>query len=151
MVLLVTLILPRLQGNMPILRMESKKHRHYHPGTVAFHEILKYAKSTERLIRKLPFQCLVREIAQGFKANLRFKSHAMLAPFDPTEKKKKDEKEEVTREDIPMIRIVLKGKGLKRTKDFHIAMESKFKLEIEDGKIIYGILSSDENPHTLSI
>lgn len=73
-------------------------------------EILKYAKSTGRLIRKLPFQCLVREIAQGFKANSRFKSHAMLAPFDPTEKKKKrkknkNEKEEVTREDIPMINL----------------------------------------------
>lgn len=62
----------------------------------------------------------------------------MLDPFDPTEKKKKkkNEKEEVTREDIPMINLQpwgqgssWKGKGLKRTKDFHIAMESKFKLE----------------------
>jgi len=58
----------------------------------------------------LPFQCLVREIAQGFKANLRFKSHAMLAPFDPTEKKK-NEKEEVTREDIPMINLQPWGQG----------------------------------------
>jgi hypothetical protein len=65
------------------------------------------------LIRKLPFQCLVREIAQGFKANLRFKSHAMLDPFDPTEKKKKkkNEKEEVTREDIPMINLQPWGQG----------------------------------------
>uniref|UniRef100_A0A7N0VEM8 Core Histone H2A/H2B/H3 domain-containing protein n=1 Tax=Kalanchoe fedtschenkoi TaxID=63787 RepID=A0A7N0VEM8_KALFE len=36
-------------------------------------EILKYQKSTELLIRKLPFQRLVREIAQDFK------SHVVLA------------------------------------------------------------------------
>ena len=40
-----------------------KKHR-YKPGTVALREIRKYQKSTELLIRKLPFQRLVREIAQ---------------------------------------------------------------------------------------
>nr|POE48443.1 histone H3.3 [Quercus suber] len=42
-------------------------------------EIRKYQKSTELLIRKLPFQRLVREIAQDFKTNLRFQSHAILA------------------------------------------------------------------------
>uniref|UniRef100_A0A6N2N5Z5 Core Histone H2A/H2B/H3 domain-containing protein n=1 Tax=Salix viminalis TaxID=40686 RepID=A0A6N2N5Z5_SALVM len=35
--------------------------------------------STELLIRKLPFQRLVREIAQDFKTDLRFQSHAVLA------------------------------------------------------------------------
>ncbi|KAG9139858.1 hypothetical protein Leryth_015241 [Lithospermum erythrorhizon] len=39
----------------------------------------KYQKSTELLIRKLPFQRLVREIAQDFKTDLRFQSHAVLA------------------------------------------------------------------------
>jgi histone H3 len=42
-------------------------------------EIRKYQKSTDLLIRKLPFQRLVREIAQDFKANLRFQSNAVLA------------------------------------------------------------------------
>ncbi|CAN0477985.1 unnamed protein product [Ascophyllum nodosum] len=37
------------------------------PGTVALREIRRYQKSTELLIRKLPFQRLVREIAQDFK------------------------------------------------------------------------------------
>ncbi|PIA44668.1 hypothetical protein AQUCO_01700339v1 [Aquilegia coerulea] len=37
------------------------------------------SKSTELLIRKLPFQRLVREIAQDFKTDLRFQSHAVLA------------------------------------------------------------------------
>ncbi|KNC23910.1 hypothetical protein FF38_01323 [Lucilia cuprina] len=40
-------------------------------GTVALREIRRYQKSTELLIRKLPFQRLVREIAQDFKTDLR--------------------------------------------------------------------------------
>ena len=40
---------------------------HFRPGTVALREIRRYQKSTELLIRKLPFQQLVREIAQDFK------------------------------------------------------------------------------------
>jgi len=51
--------------------------RRYRPGTVALREIRKYQKSTELLIRKLPFQRLVREIAQDFKADLRFQQEAM--------------------------------------------------------------------------
>uniref|UniRef100_A0A8I6Y3R7 Core Histone H2A/H2B/H3 domain-containing protein n=1 Tax=Hordeum vulgare subsp. vulgare TaxID=112509 RepID=A0A8I6Y3R7_HORVV len=56
-----------------------KKPRRYRPGTVALREIRKYQKGTELLIRKLPFQRLVREIAQFFKSDLRFQSHAVLA------------------------------------------------------------------------
>ena len=41
-----------------------KKPHRYCPGTVALREIRRYQKSTELLIRKLPFQRLVREIAQ---------------------------------------------------------------------------------------
>ena len=48
-----------------------KKPHRYRPGTVALREIRKYQKSTELLIRKLPFQRLVREIAQDFKTDLR--------------------------------------------------------------------------------
>ena len=40
-----------------------KKHHRFKPGTVALKEIRRYQKSTELLIRKLPFQQLVREIA----------------------------------------------------------------------------------------
>ncbi|EMS65981.1 Histone H3.3 [Triticum urartu] len=56
-----------------------KKPHRYRPGTVALREIRKYQKSTELLIRKLPLQRLVREIAQDFKTDLRFQSHAVLA------------------------------------------------------------------------
>ena len=43
-----------------------KKPHQYRPGTVALREIRRYQKSTELLIRKLPFQRLVREIALDF-------------------------------------------------------------------------------------
>ncbi|KAM3347229.1 hypothetical protein ACQJBY_021288 [Aegilops geniculata] len=56
-----------------------KKPRRYRPGTVALREIRKYQKGTELLIKKLPFQRLVMEIAQVFKIDLRFQSHAVLA------------------------------------------------------------------------
>ncbi|XP_028731823.1 histone H3.3C-like [Peromyscus leucopus] len=50
-----------------------KKPHRYRPGTVALRLIRRYQKPTE-LIRKLPFQRLVREIAQDFKTDLRFQS-----------------------------------------------------------------------------
>lgn len=56
-----------------------KKPHRYRPGTVALREIRKYQKSTELLIRKLPFQRLVREIARTCKPNVRFQSSAVLA------------------------------------------------------------------------
>ena len=56
-----------------------KKPHRYRPGTVALREIRKYQKSTDLLIRKAPFQRLVREIAQDFKTDLRFQSTAVLA------------------------------------------------------------------------
>ena len=57
----------------------------YRPGTVALREIRKYQKSTELLIRKLPFQRLVREVAQDFKTDLRFQSHAIMALQEASE------------------------------------------------------------------
>jgi len=62
-----------------------KKPHRYRPGTVALREIRKYQKSTELLIRKLPFQRLVREVAQEYKSDLRFQSSAVLALQEATE------------------------------------------------------------------
>ena len=56
-----------------------KKPHRFRPGTVALREIRRFQKSTELLIRKLPFQRLVREIASEFKNDLRFQSSAVLA------------------------------------------------------------------------
>ena len=62
-----------------------KKPHRFKPGTVALREIRKYQKSTELLVRKLPFQRLVREIAQEYKTDLRFQSSAVLALQEASE------------------------------------------------------------------
>ena len=59
---------------------QKKKPLRYRPGTVALREIRRYQKSMELLMRKLPFQRLVREIAQDLgKINVRFQSGAIMA------------------------------------------------------------------------
>ena len=65
--------------NIPEPKKSAKKSRRFRPGTVALREIRKYQKCTELLIRKLPFQRLVREIAAGFRGDLRFQSSAISA------------------------------------------------------------------------
>ncbi|XP_042609293.1 histone H3.3-like [Cyprinus carpio] len=45
----------------------------------------RYQKSNKLLIRKLPFQRLVREIAQDFKTDLRFQSSAVMALQEASE------------------------------------------------------------------
>ncbi|KAH6935981.1 hypothetical protein HPB50_012000 [Hyalomma asiaticum] len=65
-------------GSQLLPPVDQKPHR-YRPGTVALREIRRYQKSTELLIRKLPFQRLVREVAQDFKTQLRFQSSAVQA------------------------------------------------------------------------
>ncbi len=62
--------------NLP--RTQWKPHRH-RPGTIALREIRKFQRNTELLIRKLPFQRLLREITQDFKTDMRYQSHAVLA------------------------------------------------------------------------
>mgnify|MGYP006077989561 CR=1 FL=1 len=62
-----------------------KKPHRYRPGTVALREVRKYQKSTELLIRKLPFQRLVRELATSFKSDLRFQTTALLALQEASE------------------------------------------------------------------
>ena len=54
-----------------------KPHR-YRAGMAALRDIRHFQSSTALLIRKLPFQRLVREIAQDIKTDLRFQSAAIL-------------------------------------------------------------------------
>ena len=61
----------RMQGRLV------KPHR-YRAGTAALKDIRHFQKTTALLIRKLPFQRLVREIAQDYKTDLRFQSAAVL-------------------------------------------------------------------------
>ena len=62
-----------------------RKPRRFRPGTVALREIRKYQKSTDLLIRKLPFQRLVREVAQNIDPSLRFQGTAILALQEASE------------------------------------------------------------------
>lgn len=64
--------------------VKSKPHR-FRAGTVALKEIRKYQKSTDLLLRKRPFQRLVREIALGMKSDIRFQSTAVLVLQEATE------------------------------------------------------------------
>ncbi len=71
---------PRLKLNRKKAPTQGQKSKpRYRPGTVALREIRRYQRSTQLLLRKLPFQRLVREIAQDFKTDLRFQSTAVLA------------------------------------------------------------------------
>ena len=65
--------------------MNIKRPRRYRPGTLALREIRKFQKSTDLLIRKLPFQRLVREIATNYKSGLRFQIQAVLALQEASE------------------------------------------------------------------
>ena len=61
----------RMQGR------QVKPHQ-YRAVTVALQDIRHFQKTSALLIRKLPFQRLVREIAQDFKTDLRFQSAVIL-------------------------------------------------------------------------
>ncbi|KAF1750633.1 hypothetical protein GCK72_017184 [Caenorhabditis remanei] len=61
-----------------------KPHR-YRPGTVALREIRRYQKSTDLIIRKAPFQRLVREIIQDYLIDYRFQSSSILVMQEASE------------------------------------------------------------------
>ena len=74
---------PTMGGKAPwkefLKARKVKKPRRYQPGTVALWEIWQFQKSTELLIRKLPFSQLVHEIAlQVGKTDLRFQGSAII-------------------------------------------------------------------------
>merc|ERR1719163_212453 len=62
-----------------------KKRQRWRPGTKALREIKKFQKTTDLLLRKLPFQRLVREIAHEHNQHLQFQSQALNALQEATE------------------------------------------------------------------
>ena len=70
----------------PVPGRVKKPHR-YHPGTVALREICRYQKTTDLLIRKLPFQRLVREIYEDKSTykDCRWQGVAILATQEAAE------------------------------------------------------------------
>ncbi len=63
----------------------AKRSFRWRPGTVALRQIKRYQKSTELLMRKAPFQRLVRELATGHKDGLRWAASAVAALQEATE------------------------------------------------------------------
>lgn len=59
--------------------LDRTKTGRYRPGVFALKEIRRYQKSTELLIKRQPFQRLVREIACNFVNDLRFQGSALSA------------------------------------------------------------------------
>ena len=76
---------PRCRVYFGALIGEEPQDHRFRPGTVALREIRRYQKSTELLIRRMPFQRLVREIAVEYKTDLRFQASAILALQEATE------------------------------------------------------------------
>lgn len=63
----------------------SKGVKRYRPGVLALKEIRRYQKTTELLIRTAPFQRLVKEVSQKFKADFRYQASALQALQEATE------------------------------------------------------------------
>ena len=83
---------PAKKSGMKAPKGGVKKCYRYRPGTVALKQIRQYQKSTELLIRKLPFQRLVREIAcdqdvitSPLCGKVRFQSAAIMALQEASE------------------------------------------------------------------
>uniref|UniRef100_A0A7S2UTN4 Core Histone H2A/H2B/H3 domain-containing protein n=1 Tax=Fibrocapsa japonica TaxID=94617 RepID=A0A7S2UTN4_9STRA len=79
-----------LQGKTPRKQVSKssesvKKTRRFRPGTVALREIRRYQKSTELLLRKEPFQRLVRELISDISYYNRVQASALLAMQEATE------------------------------------------------------------------
>jgi len=72
------------RGSVPVTGGVKRPHR-WRPGTVALREIRRFQKSTKLLIRKLPFQRLVKEIVDGMKLGLRVQSAAVGALQEASE------------------------------------------------------------------
>ena len=64
---------------------EKRRKNHFRPGHLALNEIRHYQKRVNLLIHKLPFQCLVRELAQKFNMDLQFRSAAITALQEASE------------------------------------------------------------------
>ena len=75
----------RKTAGVPGTSIANKTHKRH--GKIALREIRRYKKSTDRLIRKLPFQRLCRSICreQANAADIRFQGPALLALQEATE------------------------------------------------------------------
>jgi histone H3 len=69
----------------PAQKAGMRKKRRFRSGTRALQQIKKLQRSTDLLLRKRPFQRLVREIASGICMDLKFQGQAIAALQEATE------------------------------------------------------------------
>ena len=67
------------QPRKPIRPVHLRKQRRWRPGTKALREIRRYQKEFDLLIRKLPFQRLVKEILHRERNDFRMTADSVLA------------------------------------------------------------------------
>ena len=103
-----------------------KKPHRYRPGTVALREIRKYQKSTELLIKKSPFQRLVREVAQDYKTDLKFQGSAVLALQESAESFLVGRFEDATLCTIHAKRVTLSIKDMQLAKRISRQLDSSY-------------------------
>jgi len=78
-------MMAKRSGNIPYA-YKNKPVKRVRPGSKALKEIRKYQNSSQLLIRKLPFQRLVREImSDTLKKDLRIQSTALMALQEASE------------------------------------------------------------------
>jgi histone H3 len=75
---------PTIKGDRRKSSSVGRKSR-LRPGDAALRDIRRYQRSTELLIKKLPFQRLVKEVAHDFHPDLRFQGTAVLALQEASE------------------------------------------------------------------
>ena len=66
-------------------RHKAKKPHRWRPGVAALREIRRMQKTTDLLVRKMPFARLAREVAQEFKTDARYSSTGILATQEAAE------------------------------------------------------------------
>ena len=69
---------PKAKGGDVHVSIKQTRPR-FRPGTVALRDIRKYQRSTDLILRRLPFQRLVRQCVQEWKSDARFQAAALLA------------------------------------------------------------------------
>lgn len=69
----------------PVAHGGVRKPHRFRPGTVALREIRRYQKGTELLLRKRPFQRLVREITQEYRPDTRYSARSLEVLQEGTE------------------------------------------------------------------
>ena len=96
---------------------EGQRKGQFKPGTVALREIRKYQRTTEILLRKKPFNRLVREIAQDIKQDLRFKPNAIKALQEAAEAFLVERFEDTNKLAIHASRVTIQKKDMELAAD----------------------------------